>query len=120
MATHCDSSIRSERASPNSRGWQRLRVLAGAGACLYVLFSALLVLCLAHPNGTHVHGEAAGHLDAACLWIQKAVSSHAPSGSVTLPAVEWVWCALLPFLWVLPHVRPALLTGRSPPGSPSA
>ncbi len=106
------------RFHPQPRHLGRLTPLAGAVVCLYVLFSAFLILCLAHPPDTHSHTGTDHHFDFACLWVQKAVSSHAPSAKVILATAETIACAVLPFLWILPQVRLAPATGRSPPRSP--
>lgn len=108
------------RFDPQLRRLRRAKALAGGVACLYVLFSAFLILCLAHPLDNHSHSDADHHFDFACLWVQKAVSSHAPSSGVTLPAVEPILLLVLPFLWVLAQARLTPVTGRSPPVPGSA
>ncbi len=111
---------RAARFDPQPRRLGRAKALAGGVACLYLLFSAFLILCLAHPLDSHSHGDADHHFDFACLWVQKAVSSHAPSSGVSLPSVQTILFLVLPFLWVLPQARLIPVTGRSPPGSPLA
>ncbi len=112
MLTH-----RATRFDPQPRRLGRVKALAGGVACLYLLFSAFLILCLAHPPNSHSHSDADHHIDFACLWIQKAVSSHAPSPGVSLPAVEILFLLLFPFLWLFPQARLTPPTGRSPPHS---
>lgn len=109
------SAPRAIRFDPQPRRLGRVKAFAGVVACLYLLYSAFLILCLAHPLDDHVHSDADHHFDFACLWVQKAVSSHAPSAGVSLPAVETIILLLLPFLWVLPQARLTPPTGRSPP-----
>jgi hypothetical protein len=106
-------SIRQSRGDTRRR--RRLKALAARVACLYVLFSAFLILCLAHPLDHHSHADAGHHFDVTCVWVQKALSSHAPSTGITPPAVATILLFLLPFLWLPPQTRLIPLTGRSPP-----
>ena len=96
-----------------------LRTLAAAAACLYLLVSALLVLCMAHPEDGHSHGQAGDHLDVVCIWVQKAISSHVPSTAVMASVAVAVVFVLLSFPLPARPVRILRLTGRSPPHIPS-
>lgn len=97
---------------------RRLNLLAASVACFYLLITALLTLCLVHsPNG-HSHSEADGHFHFICVWVQKGISSHAPSVRITLPVAEAGPFLLLLLPLLVPHHRVVQLTGRSPPSTP--
>ena len=97
---------------------RRLNLLVASVACFYLLITALLTLCLVHPPDGHSHSESDGHFHFVCVWVQKAVSSHAPSARVIPPVVEAVLFLLLSFPLLVPHIRAVQLTGRSPPNTP--
>ncbi len=101
--------------TPYSR---RLNLLVASVACFYLLITALLTLCLVHPPNGHSHSEADGHFHFICVWVQKGVSSHAPSVRIILPVVEAGLFLLLLFPLLVPHIRAVQLTGRSPPSTP--
>ena len=96
---------------------RRLKLLAAAATCLYVLVNAFLILCLVHPSEGHSHGPTDEHFETTCVWVQKAVSSHTLSARVFLPAVEAILFVLssVPLLVLL--IRAVQLTGRSPPST---
>jgi len=102
--------------TPYSR---RLSLLVAAVACFYLLITALLTLCLVHPPNGHSHSEADGHFHFVCVWVQKGISSHAPSVRVILPVVEAGLFLPLFFPLLIPHHRVVQITGRSPPRTPS-
>jgi hypothetical protein len=97
----------------------RFKLLVAPVASLYLLISALLILCLTHPHGGHSHGEADGHFHFVCVWVQKAVSSHTPSPRVTLPLAESVLFLLLSFRLLVPRLQIVHFASRSPPTSPA-
>ena len=97
---------------------QRFTLFVAPVACLYLLISALLTLCLVHPHDGQLHGEADGHFHFICVWVQKAVSSHTPSARITLGAIEAVLVLLLSFSFRVPAFRIIQLAGRSPPNTP--
>ena len=112
-------SEKAERVNVKARYPRRLTLLVAPVACLYLLISALLILCLTHPHGGHSHSEADGHFHFVCVWVQKAVSSHAPSARFLLPVVETALLVLLSSPWLPPLIRVVHLPGRSPPNLPS-
>ena len=97
---------------------RRLNLLVASVACFYLLITALLTLCLVHPPNGHSHSEADGHFHFVCVWVQKGISSHAPSARVILPVVEAGLFLLLFLPLLVPHRRVVQLTGRSPPSTP--
>jgi hypothetical protein len=110
-------SEEAERVNLKARYSRRLKLLVVPVACLYLLISALLTLCLVHPHG-HSHSDADGHFHFVCVWVQKAVSSHAPSARVILPVAETSLSVLLSLSWIFPPIRVVQLPGRSPPNLP--
>lgn len=109
----------SQRSNQGMQRLRRIKPLAGMAACLYLLVSALLVLCMAHPEDGHSHGQADDHLDVVCIWLQKATSFHAPSAAVMPSVAVAVVYVLLSFPLPARLVRILRLTGRSPPNTPS-
>ena len=107
-----------KRSNLTTRYPRRLKLLVAPVACLYLLVTALLVLCLVHPHDGHSRSEADGHFHFVCVWVQKAVSSHVPSARVSLAVVEAVLFLLLSFPLRVPECRAVQLTGRSPPTTP--
>ncbi len=87
-------------------------------ACLYLLISAFLILCLIHPHDGHSHSQSDQQIHVTCVWVQKAVSSHAPSAPVIFPVVEAVPFTLLSIAFLIPQTRLIHVTGRSPPSLP--
>ena len=110
-------SEKAEGVNLKARYSRRLKLLVAPVACLYLLISALLTLCLVDPHG-HSHSDADGHFHFVCVWVQKAVSSHAPSARVILPMAETALFVLLSCPWLLPLIRVVQLPGRSPPSLP--
>ncbi len=108
-------SEKAERVNLKARCPQQRTLLVAAVACLYLLISALVTLCLVHPPEGHGHPEADGHFHLICVWVQKGISSHAPPARDILPVVEAVLFLLLSFPLLVPHIRVVELTGRSPP-----
>ena len=108
-----------QRSNQRMRRLRRLKPLAATTACLYLLVSALLVLCMAHPYDGHSHSQASGHIDVVCVWVQKAIYSHTLSAAAPLPAVEAVFFLLVSFPLPVALIRVVQLTGRSPPNTPS-
>lgn len=102
-------------ANRGTRRFRRLKLLAAAAACLYVLVNAFLILCLVHPSEGHSHSPTDEHFETTCVWVQKAVSSHTLSAVVFLPAVESILFVLSSFPLLVPLIRAVQLTGRSPP-----
>jgi hypothetical protein len=103
-----------------TRGARRLRrfkSLVAAAACLYVLVNAFLILCLIHPTDEHSHSPADEQFDATCVWVQKAVSSHAFSARAFLPAGQAILFAMASFPLLVPLIRAVEVTGRSPPST---
>ena len=101
-----------------NRGTRRLRrfkLLVAGAAGLYVLVNAFLILCLIHPSEGHSHSPTDEHFETTCVWVQKAVSSHALSARVFLPAVESILFVLSSFPLLVLLIRAVQLTGRSPP-----
>ena len=98
-----------------TRRLRRLKLVVAAAACLYVLVNAFLILCLIHPSEGHSHSPTDEHFETACVWVQKAVSSHTLSARVILPAVEAILFVLSSFPLLVPLIRAVQLTGRSPP-----
>lgn len=100
------------------RGYSRpLILLVAPVVCLYLFIGALVTICLTHPPEGHRHSEADGHFHFICIWVQKGISSHAPSARVILPVVEAILFLLLSLPVRVPHIRVVELTGRSPPTS---
>jgi len=95
--------------------FRRLRLLAAAAACLYVLVNAFLILCLIHPSEGHSHGSTDEHFETTCVWVQKAVSSHTLAARVFLPPVEAILFVMSSFPLLVLLIRAVQLTGRSPP-----
>ena len=108
-------SEKAESVNLKARYPRQLKLLVVPVACLYLLISALLTLCLTHPPNGHSHSEADGHFHLICVWVQKGIASHAPSARVIVPVVEAVLFLLLSFPLLIPHIRVVALTGRSPP-----
>ena len=102
-------------ANRGTRRFRRLKLLAAAAACLYVLVNAFLILCLIHPSEGHSHSPTDEHLHFTCVWVQKAVSSHTLSARVILPAVEATLFVMSSFPLLVLLIRAVQLTGRSPP-----
>jgi hypothetical protein len=98
-----------------TRRFRRLKLLAAAAACLYVLVNAFLILCLIHPSEGHSHSPTDEHFETTCVLVQKAVSSHTLSARVFLPAVEAILFVLSSFPLFVLLIRAVQLTGRSPP-----
>jgi len=94
---------------------RRLKLLVAAAACLYVLVNAFLILCLIHPSEGHSHGPTDEHFETTCVWLQKALSSHAPAARVFLPPVTAILFVLSSFPLLVPLIRAVQVTGRSPP-----
>ena len=111
-------SEKSESVNLKARYSRRLKLLVAPVAGLYLLISALLILCLVHPHG-HSHSDVDGHFHFVCVWVQKAASSHAPSGRFILPMAGTALFVLLSCSWLLPLIRVVQLPGRSPPNLPS-
>ncbi len=109
---------KAESLEHRARYSRRFTLLVAPVACFYLLISALLILCLTHPHGGHSHSEADGHFHFVCVWVQKAVSSQAPSARFILPVVETALLVLLSSPWLLPLIRVVQLPGRSPPNLP--
>jgi hypothetical protein len=93
----------------------RLKLLAAAAACLYVLVNAFLILCLIHPSEGHSHSPTDEHFETTCVWVQKAVSSHTLAARVFLPPVEAILFVMSSFPLLVLLIRAVQLTGRSPP-----
>jgi hypothetical protein len=93
------------------------RQVAVATVFLYLLVNALLILCLVHPEEGDAHSQHQhpGHLDVVCLWVQKAVSFHAPSLPPALAVTQATLFLLLAPVTTLTRARVIRLTGRSPP-----
>jgi len=102
-------------ANRGTRRFRRLKLLAAAAACLYVLVNAFLILCLFHPSEGHSHGPTDEHFETTCVWVQKAVSSHTLAAQVFLPPVEAILFVLSSFTLPVLLIRAVQLTGRSPP-----
>ena len=102
-------------ANRGTRRFRRLRLLAAAAACLYVLVNAFLILCLIHPSEGHAHSPTDEHFETTCVWVQKAVSSHTLAARVFLPPVEAILFVMSSFPLLVPLIRAVQLTGRSPP-----
>ncbi|MBI2902786.1 MAG: hypothetical protein HYY12_04270 [Candidatus Methylomirabilis oxyfera] len=98
-----------------TRRLRRLKLVVAAAACLYVLVNGFLILCLIHPSEGHSHNPTDEHFHFTCVWVQKAVSSHALAARVFLPPVEATLFASLSFPLVVLLIRSVQLTGRSPP-----
>ena len=98
---------------------RRLTLLVAPAVCLYLFIGALVTICLTHPPEGHGDSEADGHFHFICVWVQKAIASHAPPAKVILPVVEAVLFLLLSFPLLVPHIHVVELTGRSPPISPA-
>ena len=99
---------------------RRLKLLVAAATCLYVLVNAFLILCLVHPSDGHTHNPTGEHFHFTCVWVQKAVSSHALSARVVLPVIEAILFASLSFPLLALQIRAVQLTSRSPPSTASA
>lgn len=108
-----------QKSNHRMRRCRHIKPLATAAACLYLLVSALLVLCMAHPEDGHSHGQAGDHLDVVCVWLQKATSFHAPPAAFVPSVAEVVVFVLWSFPVAACPVRNLRLTGRSPPHIPS-
>jgi hypothetical protein len=102
-------------ANRGTRRFRRLKLLAAAAACLYVLVNAFLILCLIHPSEGHSHSPTDEYFETTCVWVQKAVSSHTLAARVFLPPVETILFVMSSFPLLVPLIRAVQLTGRSPP-----
>ena len=109
----------SQRSERKTRRAEPFTLLAGLVLSFYLLLTALVTVCLTHPPEGHSHSEADGHFHSICLWVQKGIASHTPPAKVILPAVEAALFLLMACPLLVPHIRAADLTGRSPP-TPSA
>jgi hypothetical protein len=104
-------------ANRGTRRFRRLKLLAAAAACLYVLVNALLILCLVHPKDGHSHGPTDEQFHFTCVWVQKAVSSHTLAARVFLPPVESILFVMSSFPLLVLLIRAVQVTGRSPPST---
>jgi hypothetical protein len=102
-----------EIANRGTRHARRFRLLVAGAAGLYLLVNAFLILCLIHPADGHSHGPSNEEFETACVWVQKAVSSHALSVPVFLPPVEAILFVLSSFPLLVLLIRAVQLTGQS-------